>query len=252
MAKNALMNQDKPDIKVISSLSSPTSLFSTPSYEKVTSEATVVGDFDTISSTSSPTQSKSRESRPGLVIPRPAVKGIPSRTCWFLMPALFAETVSRPPSESHPSQSIVTSEDDTRDAFEEMIQEEDDDDEEGVHRQEIIEYPITGDQIRHAVSGQMNIFSNLSSSSKSSSPALLSGSNFNSKNNKRHKRDSNPQFNVKTLISTFKSIQSGNFSGGLLQPLMVSFLCFSDDENEEDFYMPSIISTRNHFLLLSH
>ena len=39
---------------------------------------------------------------------------------------------------------------------------------------------------------------------------------------KRSKRGSDPQFNLRTLMATFKSIQKGNFTGGLLEPFMVS------------------------------
>lgn len=38
---------------------------------------------------------------------------------------------------------------------------------------------------------------------------------------KRSKRG-DPQFNLRTLMATFKSVQKGNFTGGLLEPFMVS------------------------------
>lgn len=42
-------------------------------------------------------------------------------------------------------------------------------------------------------------------------------------NNQRTKRET--QLNLRTLLSTFKSLQAGDFSGGLLQPFTVSVVC---------------------------
>lgn len=39
---------------------------------------------------------------------------------------------------------------------------------------------------------------------------------------KRRSKRGDPQFNLRTLMATFKSIQKGNFTGGLLEPFMVS------------------------------
>jgi hypothetical protein len=229
MARRALLAVDAKKI-VIPSTSKQSSLTSsspTP-LSLVTLDTSMVKDTDDASVSY---KGMSRESRPRLVIPRPAsaVKGkrerrVPSFSCWFLMPALISSTTTSRPS----SDSIVPLEgnddEEKRDQIEKIDQEdetEEDTEATADNREEIIESSFSSDKsdrISDSLSGQMDIYSN----SSYSSPKSGSTTSSLITSQKRQKRESNPQFNVKTLIATFKSIQSGNFSGGLLQPLMVS------------------------------
>ena len=185
----------------------------------------VVESVDLSSSTSTPptVTRANRESRHRLVIPRPAPVKKRRKTnptiCPFL-PSLFSlHPSSLIPSSSTESSLVsfdVTTEEmqeDSEDSDEKEDQMEDDDEGEG-------EGEVTGAGSREIEWARDKTRNDGQISSLPSSTSSYQNMTESSPR-RRKKRESNPQFNLKTLISTFKSIQSGNFSGGLLQPLMV-------------------------------